>query len=142
MDHVVSPGCLIHDTPRAHCNSLTSWVPLLRNREIGALLEAYREKLPRKRKSNVQLRSVPTSDDGLHGESEEGEKENTDAAADADQNDGTAVFKQQFPVALKEPPSGMTPFDSKVSEAPEAEPAANPPPSVRLIRDSCRIAAS
>ena len=115
---------------------------MLRNREIGALLEAYREKLPRKRKSNVQLRSVATSDDGVNGESEEGEKENTDAAADADQNDGTAAFKQQFPVALKEPPPGMTPFDSAASEASESEPPANPPPSVRLNRDSCCTAAS
>ena len=68
------------------------------NREIGAVLEAYREKLPRKRKSNVQLRSVAATGDGADGESEDGGKENTGAADSAEQDDGTAAFKEQFPV--------------------------------------------
>ena len=102
----------------------------LRNREIGAVLEAYREKLPRKRKSNVQLRSVAATGDAADGESEDGgkEKENTSAADSAEQDDGTAAFKAQFPVPLKEPPSGLT---SAVSIASESEPAAHLPPPVR-----------
>ena len=100
------------------------------NREIGAVLEAYREKLPRKRKSNVQLRSVATTDgDAVAGESEDGGKENAGAADSAEQDDGTAAFKEQFPVPLKEPPSRPA---STVSIAPESEAAAHPPPPVRL----------
>jgi hypothetical protein len=93
----------------------------LRDREIGSVLEAYREKLPRKRKSNVQLRSVATTDgDAVAGESEDGGKENAGAADSAEQDDGTAAFKEQFPVPLKEPPAGLP---SVASIAPESEPA-------------------
>ena len=93
-------------------------------REICALLEAYREKIPRKRKSNVhQLRSVGGAAEGGDDtvdsggpEEARGGKENS--AVD----DGTAAFKQQFPVALKEPPPGYP----RAEREPETEPERAP----------------
>ena len=63
------------------------------------MLEAYREKLPRKRKSNVQLRSVA-------GSAETANAAESSALVVVDEYvDGTGAFKDQFPGGLKEPPS-------------------------------------
>ena len=169
LDDVVVSKTRLHI---ALCNGENLWfqADIAAAREIAAVLEAYREKLPRKRKSNVQLRSVAGAEASATGEegSEESPGLGADAATqggkenvggvighravdssggngDADDNDGTAAFKQQFPVALKDPPSGMmmaaAATAGTVPAAAAAAPAAPAAPSVGLFDDPTPAAA-
>jgi hypothetical protein len=176
LDDVVVSKTRLHI---ALCNGENLWfqADIAAAREIAAVLEAYREKLPRKRKSNVQLRSVAGAEASATGEegSEEspglgadaatqGGKENVGGvighravdssggngdAGDATDNDGTAAFKEQFPVALKDPPSGMmmaatttaATVPAAAASAPAA-PAAPAAPSVGLFDDPTPAAAA